>query len=310
MTDDPDTLSGQVFAVAGSSRGIGAALVVRLAELGAAVVVNGRDRYVVEETVDTIRAAGGRAEPVVGSAADAAVAHTLVRTPVECFGRLDGVATCAGVAEPPGSSVLTMDSEVFADVVASHLTSAFEVTRAAAPVLAETGGGSIVLSGSAAALGIFGGSAYPAAKAGVTGLALAAAADLRHLGVRVNVVMPGARTRLSIGEDYHRHIDGLRDRGILDDGTHAAAADPAPAEYVTSTYAHLLSRESAPLTGEVFSAAGNFLGRYAPAELHLLAYADHVDTPAMTLTQVAAAMADGGGVGVPTRTGDMPPRRG
>lgn len=290
MTDDPDMLSGQVFAVAGSSRGIGAALVVRLAELGAAVVVNGRDRYVVEETVATIRAAGGRAEPVVGSAADAAVAHALVRTAVESFGRLDGVANCAGVAEPPGSSVLSMDSEVFADVVGSHLTSAFEVTRAAAPVLAEGGGGSIVLSGSAAAMGIFGGSAYPAAKAGVTGLALAAAADLRHLGVRVNVVMPGARTRLSTGEDYHRHIDDLRDRGILDDGTHAAAADPAPAEYVTSAYAYLLSQVSAPLTGEVVSAAGNFLGRYTPAELQLLAYADHVDTPPMTLDRVAEAV--------------------
>ena len=76
-------LSGQVFAVAGSSRGIGAALVVRLAELGAAVVVNGRDRYVVEETVATVRSAGGRAEPGVGSAAVAAVAHALVRTAVD-----------------------------------------------------------------------------------------------------------------------------------------------------------------------------------------------------------------------------------
>jgi NAD(P)-dependent dehydrogenase (short-subunit alcohol dehydrogenase family) len=110
VTDDPDVLSGQVFAVAGSSRGIGAALVVRLAELGAAVVVNGRDRYVVEATVEAIRSPGGRAEPVVGSASDAAVAHALVRTAVESFGRLDGVANCAGIAEPPGSSVLSMDS--------------------------------------------------------------------------------------------------------------------------------------------------------------------------------------------------------
>lgn len=289
MTGGVAPLSGRVFAVAGSSRGIGAALAVRLAELGASVVVNGRDRFVVEEAVEAIRSAGGSAESVVGSASDASVAHELVRLATDRFGRLDGVANCAGVAESPGSSILTMDSEEFATVVDSHLTSAFELTRAAAPVLADAGGGSIVLSGSAAALGIFGGSAYPAAKAGVTGLALAAAADLRQLGVRVNVVMPGARTRLSTGDDYHRHIDDLRDRGILDAGTHAAAADPAPAEYVTGAYTYLLSPASAPITGEVISAAGNFLGRYMPAELQLLAYADHDTTPPMGLEEVAGA---------------------
>ena len=48
---------------------------------------------------------------------------------------------------------------------------------------------------------------------------------------------------------------------------------------------------SAPITGEVFSAAGNFLGRHVPAELQLLAYADHVETPPMTLAQVGQAMA-------------------
>ncbi|MGZ8176833.1 SDR family NAD(P)-dependent oxidoreductase [Williamsia sp. SKLECPSW1] len=291
MSEDPRPLSGQVYAVAGSSRGIGAALVVRLAGLGAAVVVNGRDGVVVDEVVDAITESGGRAVAVAGSVADAAVAHSVVRTAVDTFGRLDGVANCAGIAEPPGSSVLTLDSEEFADVVASHLTSAFELTRAAGPVLAGAGGGTVVLSGSAAAAGIFGGSAYPAAKAGVVGLALAAAADLRDLGVRVNVVMPGARTRLSTGEDYHRHIDDLRDRGILDDGLHAAAAAPAPADYVTGVYAHLLSPASAPITGEVFSAAGNFIGRQAPSDLQLLVYADHTDRPPMTLAEVAAAMA-------------------
>jgi len=290
MSDDPRPLAGQAYAVAGSSRGIGAALVTRLAGLGAAVVVNGRDGFVVDEVVTAIVESGGRAVPVVGSVADPAVAHALVRAAVDTFGRFDGVANCAGIAEPPGSSILAIDSEEFTEVVASHLTSAFELTRAAAPVLVASGGGSVVLSGSAASSGIFGGSAYPAAKAGVVGLALAAAADLRHGGVRVNVVLPGARTRLSTGEDYHRHIDDLRDRGILDDGLHAAAADPAPAEYVTSAYAYLLSPASAPITGEVLGAAGNFLGRYAPAELQLLAYADHTGTPPMTLDQVGEAL--------------------
>ncbi|GAA2065306.1 SDR family NAD(P)-dependent oxidoreductase [Williamsia deligens] len=291
MSGDPQPLAGQVYAVAGSSRGIGAALVGRLATFGAAVVVNGRDGFVVDDVVEAIASSGGRALGVTGSVADPAVAHAVVRAAVESFGRLDGVANCAGIAEPPGSSILTIDSEEFAEVVASHLTSAFELTRAAAPVLADAGGGSIVLSGSAAATGIFGGSAYPAAKAGVTGLAMAAAADLRDAAVRVNVVLPGARTRLSTGDDYHRHIDDLRERGILDDGIHAVAANPAPAEYVTGVYAHLLSPRSAPLTGEVISAAGNFVGRHAPSELQLLAYADHHGLPPMTLDEVAAAMA-------------------
>ncbi|MCP2177705.1 Short-chain dehydrogenase [Williamsia maris] len=284
-------LSGKVAMIGGSSRGIGLAVAHRLSAEGAAVVLNGRDADVLDAAVAEIIAAGGRASGVLGSLATPGIAYAMVDAAREDFGRLDAAINCAGVAEPSGSTILTIDSEEFAAQIDAHLTSAFEVARAAAEVFAAQGSGAIVLTGSAASLGIFGGSGYPAAKGGVNALALAIAAELRPSGVRVNVVMPGAKTRLSTGDDYRAHIDGLRDRGVLDPGMHAAAADPGSVDHVAAIYAYLVSDLAVDITGSVFSAAGNFIGRYAEPELSLIAYRDHVDTPPYTLDDIDAALA-------------------
>ncbi|WP_419220517.1 SDR family NAD(P)-dependent oxidoreductase [Gordonia sp. CPCC 206044] len=285
------SLSGRVAVVAGATRGIGLAVTYALAGAGVSVVVNGRDPGAVEETVTEIRGGGGYAIGVVGSAGDDGVAQQMVDTALREFGALDIAINCAGIAEPTGSTVLSITPDEFREQVDAHLMSAFHLTQAAGRVFVEQESGSIVLTGSAASLGMFGGSGYPAAKGGVNALALAAGADLADHGVRVNVVMPGAKSRLSSGDDYVAHIEGLHRRGILDDLTRDAALAPAPPEYVAALYVFLASDAASQLSGQIFTAAGGFIGRYEPQQPTFIAYRDHNDTGPYTLTELSELLA-------------------
>ncbi|MGC5248126.1 SDR family NAD(P)-dependent oxidoreductase [Gordonia sp. DT219] len=280
-------LAGRVAMIAGSTRGIGLAVAYALAGSGVSLVVNGRDEDAVAATVDEIVGGGGRAVGVCGSAGDRGVVEKMAADALSEFGALDIAINCAGIAEPPGSTVLTITEDEFREQLDAHLMSAFHLTQVAGGVFAEQHSGAIVLTGSAAALGTFGGSGYPAAKAGVTALASAAAGDLAPLGVRINVVMPGAKSRLSSGPEYVRHIESLHARGILDDLTRDAAIDPAPPEYVAPLYTFLAGDAAADITGQTFTAAGGFIGRYDPHQPTLIAYREHTSTAPYTMTELA-----------------------
>lgn len=305
MSDDPESvtapwpavgdlsLSSRVAAVAGATRGIGLSVAYALAGRGVSVVINGRDPVAVDETVTEIRGGGGYAVGVVGSAGDDGVAQKVVDTALSEFGALDIAINCAGIAEPPGSTILSIRTDEFRDQLDAHLMSAFHLVQAAGRVFAEQESGSIVLTGSAASLGMFGGSGYPAAKGGVNALALAAGADLADRGVRVNVVMPGAKSRLSSGDHYVSHIESLHRRGILDELTRDAALDPAPPEYVAALYVFLASDAAREITGQVFTAAGGFIGRYEPQQASFIAYRDHKDNAPYTLAELAELLGDG-----------------
>ena len=283
-------LAGQVAVVAGATRGIGLAVAYQLAGSGVSLVINGRDPDAVDAAVAEIRGSGGYAVGVRGSAGEESVAQQLVDTALGEFGALDIAVNCAGIAEPAGSTVLTITTDEFRAQLDAHLMSAFHLTRAAGRVFADQGSGSIVLTGSAASLGMFGGSGYPAAKGGVNALALAVAADLGPSGVRVNVITPGARSRLSTGEDYERHIHGLYERGILDEFTRDAALNPAPPDYVAPLYVFLASPAAAHINGQIFSAAGGFIGKFEPHQPGFVAYRDHADSAPYTLTELVGLL--------------------
>lgn len=287
MTADDAGLRGGTAVIAGSSRGIGFEVAKALVAQGASVVVNGRDASVADAAAEQLTALGGNVIVVAGTVADDAVAQAMVDAAALAFGGVDIVINCAGAAEPVGSSILTTTTREFFAQLDSHLVSSFELVRAAAPLLTEQGSGAVVLTGSAASSGMFGGIGYPAAKGGVNSLAMALAAELRPNGVRVNVVCPGGKTRLSTGDDYRAHIDDLHRRGVLDDGMRAIALDPAPAEYVAPLYAYLASDLAAGITGEVFSASGGFIGKYPAFEPGFLAYRGHDDQPPYTLDEIA-----------------------
>ena len=279
-------LQGLGAVVVGGSHGIGAAVAALLAELGAGVVVNGRDGDSVDAAVDAITADGGSAVGLSGSAADNDVAEALTALCENEFGAIDALVNCAGMAEPAGSSILTVTPAEFRELLDAHLGTVFSTCRAAAPRMVAEGGGSIINTTSFAFLGDYGGTGYPAGKGAVNGLTMAIAAELAEHGVRANLVCPGARTRLSTDTDYERHITDLNRRGLLDELSSRAALDPAPPAYVAPLYAYLVSRLAERVTGQMFIAAGGFIGRFDRPTPVPLAYRDFRDNPPWSVADI------------------------
>jgi NAD(P)-dependent dehydrogenase (short-subunit alcohol dehydrogenase family) len=281
-----DQLAGRGVVVVGGSRGIGRAVSELLCTLGAAVVVNGRDPDPVNELVGSLTAAGGDAVGVAGAAGDEEVAAGLIEACIQSFGRLDVLINCAGIAEPPGSSILRITPAEFDTLISAHLGTVFHTCRVAAPVMAAQGHGAIINTGSVAFLGDYGGTGYPAGKAAVNGLTMAVAAELKAAGVRANVVCPGARTRLSTGPEYEQHILGLHRRGLLDEMTMRASLDAAPPAFVAPLYAYLASGLAREVTGQILVAAGGFVGRFGRPPPQVLGYRDHSDSVPWSIDQL------------------------
>jgi len=279
-------LGGLGAVVVGGSRGIGAAVSAKLAECGAGVVVNGRDPRAVESTVTAIAERGGRAVAHAGSAADDTIAGELIALCDSKFGKIDALVNCAGTAEPPGSSILNVTTAEFRGLLDAHLGTVFATCRAAAPRMAAQGSGAIVNTSSFASLGDYGGTGYPAGKGAVNSLTMAIAAELAEYGVRANVVCPGARTRLSTGAEYEEHIAALHRRGLLDEVSAQGALDAASPEYVAPIYAYLVSGLATKVTGQIFIAAGGFVGRFDRPSPTLLGYRDHHDAPPWSVSDI------------------------
>lgn len=151
----------------------------------------GHDLFVTGRSHDRI---GSLAERMNASFAlvdltDFAATEAVFGEAVERLGTLDGVVSCAGSVLLRAAHLTSL--EQYSAVIASSLTSAFATVRAAGKHMSRTGG-SVVLISSAAALGGFANhEAIAAAKAGVVGLALSAAATYAHHNLRFNAVAPG-----------------------------------------------------------------------------------------------------------------------
>lgn len=250
--------------VTGSTLGIGRAVALRLASEGASVVVNGSGSVpgALQEVVDAIKSAGGRALGVAASVADPDIGQRLIDACVAEFGGLDILINVAGIVEPRGSSILNISLEDWHRQIEVHLHGTFYTCRAAAPIMAKQGHGVIVNTSSHGFQGIYGGTGYPAGKGATNSLTYALAKDLAEHGIRVNAVAPGARTRMSSGPEYEASIRSLIERGLLDDATAKASLNPPGPEQVAALYAWLASDLSAPVTGKVFSGTGGYVGLF------------------------------------------------
>jgi NAD(P)-dependent dehydrogenase (short-subunit alcohol dehydrogenase family) len=253
-----------------------------LAKQGAGVVINGRDGETANAAADRIDGAVA----VAGSPAVPEIADALINTCTTEFGRIDILINCAGTPGLASESILNVTSKLFHDLIDAHLVTTFETCRAAAPRMVEQGGGSIINTSSFAYLGDYGGTGYPAGKGGVNGLTLAVAAELKEHGVRANVVCPGAKTRLSTGSEYENHIADLNRRGVLDDASTQVALDAPPPEYAAPTYAYLASDLAKDVTGQIFIAAGGFVGRFDRQTPAIIGYRDHNDSPPWSVAEL------------------------
>ncbi|WP_233211498.1 SDR family NAD(P)-dependent oxidoreductase, partial [Mycobacterium sp. shizuoka-1] len=225
-----------------------------------------------------------------GTAADESVADNLIALCEKEFGAVDALVNCAGAPEPPGSSILDVTAAQFRDLIDIHLGTVFATCRAAAPKMVARGRGAIVNTSSFAFLGDYGGTGYPAGKGAVNGLTMAIAAELAEHGVRANAVCPGAKTRLSTGPEFEEQIASLRARGLLDEVSAQGALDAASPDYVAPMYAYLVSDLASRITGQIFIAAGGFIGRFDRPTPSLIGYRDHHDSPPWSVGEIAAML--------------------
>lgn len=183
-------LSGRVALVTGGSRGIGQAVAISLAEAGAAVAVNFREKAAEAQTiVDRIRKAGRRAIAVRADVSKAAEVATMVASVRRELGPVDVLVNNAGIGLIRKIDELT--EEVFDETIAVNLKSAFLCTQAVVPDMRARKWGRIVNISSGAARGAGGiGPHYNASKAGLEGLTRGYAARLVKDGITVNAVAP------------------------------------------------------------------------------------------------------------------------
>jgi len=187
---DAEGLAGRVAVVTGGSRGIGLAIARCLADDGASVVVSGRDSARLDAAVQEIEATGAAALAVVADAAKREDVERLVDATRERFGRLDVVVNNAGITRD--QLLVRMKDDDWDRVLETNLRGVFLMTRATAKVMMRQKAGRIInISSTAGTMGNPGQVNYSAAKAGVIGLSKAAARELAHWGILVNVVAPG-----------------------------------------------------------------------------------------------------------------------
>lgn len=180
-------VEGKVALVTGATSGIGRAVTLRLAGLGARVVLHGRDAVRAGSLAESL---GGRAATVLGDIADPDVCAAAVARAQQAFGGLDILVHCAGGPAP--GSLLDLAPAAWYRAFDVHVHAVFHLCRHAAPGMAKRGEGAIVLLGSAAgARGCLGALAYGVAKGALPQFARALARELAPANIRVNCVSPG-----------------------------------------------------------------------------------------------------------------------
>lgn len=183
-------LTDRVALVTGGSRGIGRAVALALADAGAAVAVNYRERADdARGVVDAIRSVGGRAMAIGADVSRSVEVSAMVASVARELGPVDVLVNNAGLAIIRGVDDLT--EEEFDRTIAVNLKSAFLCTQAVLPAMRTRQWGRIVNISSGAARGAGGvGVHYNASKAGMEGLTRGYAARLVKDGITVNAVAP------------------------------------------------------------------------------------------------------------------------
>ncbi|MER7418860.1 SDR family NAD(P)-dependent oxidoreductase [Micromonospora peucetia] len=262
-------LQGRVVVVTGAGRGLGREHALLAAAEGASVVVadtgaaangTGSDPSVIEAVAAEITTTGGQA---VASTADVATtegARELLALARDTYGRVDGLVNNAGILRD--RMFVNMSEDDWDAVIRGQLRSTFAPCRVFADHWrTESKAGnqpvaSIVnVSSTSGLIGAVGQTNYGAGKAGIAALTVILAEEIGRYGVRVNAIVPVARTRMT------QDLPGIGEMV-------AAPADPVAFDVyhpgnVSPLVAWLLTAD-APVTGEVYYAKGGEIRRFAP----------------------------------------------
>ena len=250
MSDLGLNLRGRVAIVTGGSRGIGRAVVERLAEAGVNIAINYvRDEAAVDEARRAAISYGVRVEIVRGDVSLLADADALARETAEKYGRLDILICNAGLWE--GAPVEELTEELWDRVLDTNLKGTWAACRAAVPYMKRHRSGRIVIvSSTAGQRGEAFYSNYAASKGGQISFAKSLAVELAPHGINVNAVAPGwVETEMTdavlSGSEARAEIERAIPLGRV-----------ASAEDVSLPILFLCSRWARHITGEVLNING------------------------------------------------------
>jgi NAD(P)-dependent dehydrogenase (short-subunit alcohol dehydrogenase family) len=247
-----EAAKARVALVTGGASGIGLATVERLLKAGWKVAVVDRD----EKAQEAVRQTHANSANVLLSpldVTDESAAQTLVKRVVETLGGLDGVVNSAGIAAD--IPALETPIDLFRKVLDVNVVGTFIVARAAALVMKDRGGGSIVNLASVSGLrGSKGRSAYGSSKGAVITLTQVLANDLARYGIRVNAVAPGP-----VDTPMVKALHGEKDRALW--SRHVPMRRYSEPDEIASVIEFLLDgTRSSYVTAAIVPVDGGFAG--------------------------------------------------
>tara|TARA_A100001037_G_C15115995_1_gene621413 strand:+ start:440 stop:1198 length:759 start_codon:yes stop_codon:yes gene_type:complete len=251
-------LEGKTTIVTGAARGIGAAFARAFADRGASVVAC--DLRECEETVETIRAAGGRAISASIDVTDLPSCERVAEFALAQYGRIDGLMNNAAMyGNLSSGSFESIDEDEWDACMRVNVKGLWHCAKVVVPAMREQGGGSIVNIASLAAIwGIPNALHYSASKAGVIGFTRGLARELGRDNIRVNAIAPSLvdtpGTEEMVGEENLERFQGV----ILDQQTLRRTMQP---DDLVGMASFLVSDDSAFVTGQTLNVDGGWVYR-------------------------------------------------
>lgn len=184
-------LKGKNAVVTGASRGIGRAIALKFADLGANVVLNYRsDVNSVNEVIKEIEAKGVKAVAIQGDVSSFEDSKKIIDEAIEKLGSIDILVNNAGITKD--SLIMRMKEEEFDKVIEVNLKGVFNCIRHTVPIMMKQRSGKIINISSVVGLsGNAGQANYASAKAGVIGMTKSVAKEIASRGITVNAIAPG-----------------------------------------------------------------------------------------------------------------------
>ena len=244
-------LSGKSAVVTGGSRGIGRAIVLRLAQQGSDVAFSYKGNAAAAgDTLAAIEALGRRGLAIQADVSDPEAADALVKEALAVFSKVDILVNNAGITRD--DLIMRMGIDAWKEVIDTNLSGAFYATKAVTrPMLKARGGRIINITSVSGQAGQMGQANYSSAKAGLIGLTKATARELASRGITANAVAPGfVVTELTqdLPQDLKDELIRRTPLGRFGETTEIADA-----------VAFLASDEAAYITGQVLAVDGGLV---------------------------------------------------